>query len=159
MVRLGKLTDYGMVLMSYMARSQNPLRTARDLAAESKLPLSTVSKLLKGLLHSGLLVSYRGTNGGYVLARAPREISVLEIIAAFEGLVALTECSAEVTGLCDLESSCPIKNNQRVINEAVRGVLGKITLSDLMQPLQLASVKDLTGKLVPIIRSIPGRIQ
>jgi FeS assembly SUF system regulator len=159
MVRLGKLTDYGMVLMSYMARSQNPLRTARDLAAESKLPLSTVSKLLKGLLHSGLLVSYRGTNGGYVLARAPREISVLEIIAAFEGLVALTECSAEVTGLCDLESSCPIKNNQRVINEAVRGVLGKITLSDLMRPLQLANVKDLTGKLVPIIRSIPGRIQ
>lgn len=159
MVRLGKLTDYGLVLMTYMARSQDPLRTARDLAAESKLPLSTVSKLLKGLLRSGLLVSHRGTNGGYVLARAPREISVLEIIAAFEGLVALTECSTEVTGLCDLESSCPIKNNQRVINEAVRGVLGKITLSDLMQPLQLASVNDLTGKLVPIIRSIPGRIQ
>lgn len=159
MVRLGKLTDYGLVLMTCMARSQDPLRTARDLAAESKLPLSTVSKLLKGLLRSGLLVSHRGTNGGYVLARVPREISVLEIIAAFEGLVALTECSTEVAGLCDLESSCPIKNNQRVINEAVRGVLSKITLSDLMQPLQLASVKDLTGKLVPIIRSAPGRIQ
>ena len=84
---------------------------------------------------------------------------MLEIIAALEGPMALTECSTEVTGLCDLESSCPIKNNQRVINEAVRGVLGKITLSDLMQPLQLAGVKDLAGKLVPKIGSMPGGIQ
>jgi FeS assembly SUF system regulator len=159
MVRLGKLTDYGLVLMTCMARSQDPLRTARDVAAESKLPLSTVSKLLKGLLRSGLLVSHRGIKGGYLLARAPQEISMLEIIAALEGPMALTECSTEVTGLCDLESSCPIKNNQRVINEAVRGVLGKITLSDLMQPLQLAGVKDLAGKLVPMIRSMPGGIQ
>ena len=159
MVRLGKLTDFGLVLMTCMARSQDPLRTARDVAAESKLPLSTVSKLLKGLLRSGLLVSHRGIKGGYLLARAPQEISMLEIIAALEGPMALTECSTEVTGLCDLESSCPIKNNQRVINEAVRGVLGKITLSDLMQPLQLAGVKDLAGKLVPMIRSMPGGIQ
>lgn len=159
MVRLGKLTDYGMVLMTYMARSQNPLRTARDLAAESKLPVSTVSKLLKELLHSGLLVSHRGIKGGYLLARVPQEISVLEIIAAFEGSMAITECNTDITGLCDLEPSCPMKNNQRVINEAVRGVLGKITLSDLMWPLQLAGVKDLAGKLVPMIRSIPGRIQ
>ena len=56
MVRIGKLTDYGLVLMTCMARSQDPLRTARDLAAESKLPLSTVSKLLKGLLRNDLLV-------------------------------------------------------------------------------------------------------
>jgi len=159
MVRLGKLTDYGLVLMTYMARSQDPLRTARELAAESKLPVSTVSKLLKELLHGGLLVSQRGINGGYLLARVPKEISVLEIIAALEGSVALTECTTEIPGLCELESSCPMKNNQRVINEAVRGVLGMITLSDLMQPLQLASVKDLTGKLVPIIHSMPGRIQ
>jgi FeS assembly SUF system regulator len=159
MVRIGKLTDYGLVLMTCMARSQDPLRTARDLAAESKLPLSTVSKLLKGLLRSGLLVSHRGIKGGYLLARAPREISMLEIIAALEGPMALTECNNEITGLCDLEPSCPMKNNQRVINEAVRGVLGKITLSDLLQPLQLAGVTDLAGKLVPMIRSVPGRIQ
>jgi FeS assembly SUF system regulator len=159
MVRLGKLTDYGMVLMTYMARSQNPLRTARDLAAESKLPVSTVSKLLKELLHSGLLVSHRGIKGGYLLARLPQEISVLEIIAAFEGSVALTECTTEIAGLCELESSCPMKNNQRVINEVVRGVLGTIMLSDLIQPLQLASTKDLASKLVPRIHSVPGGMQ
>jgi FeS assembly SUF system regulator len=158
MVRLGKLTDYGLVLMTCMARGVDPLRTARDLAAESKLPLSTVSKILKGLLHNGLLISHRGIKGGYLLARKPREINVLEIIAAIEGPMALTECSTDVTGMCDIESCCPIKNNQRVINQAVRAVLGKVTLSDLIQPLQLAG-KDLAGKLVPTIGSVPGRIQ
>ncbi len=99
MVRLGKLTDYGLVLMTCIARTQGvPLRTARDLARESKLPISTVSKLLKELLQSGLLISHRGTKGGYVLAREPRNISVLEMIAAIEGPMALTECSTDITG-------------------------------------------------------------
>jgi FeS assembly SUF system regulator len=158
MVRLGKLTDYGLVLMTYMARGSGmPLRTARDLAVESRLPLSTVSKLLKQLLQSGLLTSHRGTKGGYILARDPQEISVVEIIAALEGPMALTECSTDVTGLCNLEPCCPIKTNQQIINQAVRGVLDKITLSDLVQPMHLTNIKDARGRVVPTIAS--GRIQ
>jgi FeS assembly SUF system regulator len=133
------------------------LRTARDLARESRLPVSTVSKLLKQLLQSGLLTSHRGTKGGYVLARAPRQISVVEIISAIEGPMALTECSTDVTGLCSLEPRCPIKTNQQIINQAVRGVLDKITLSDLIEPLQLTSLTDARGRIVPLTAS--GRIQ
>jgi FeS assembly SUF system regulator len=158
MVRLGKLTDYGLVLMTCIARSDAAsLRTARGLAQESRLPLSTVSKLLKELLHCGLLVSHRGIKGGYILARDSREISVLEIIAAIEGPMALTECSTDVTGLCNLESGCPIKSNQQVINQAIRGVLEKVTLSDLAHPLQLTPLRDAKGRVVPMIAS--GRIQ
>ena len=158
MVRLGKLTDYGIVLMTCIARSRGAtLRTARDLAQESKLPYSTVSKLLKELLQSGLLISQRGIKGGYVLARDPQEVSVVEIIAAIEGPMALTECSTEVTGACNIELCCPIKSNQQIINQAIRGVLEKIRLSDLIQPLNLTNIQDLNGRLVPTVRS--GRIQ
>jgi|SRR6516162_3172563 FeS assembly SUF system regulator len=158
MVRLGKLTDYGLVLMTCIARSEcAALRTARDLAQESRLPLSTVSKLLKELLHCGLLVSHRGTKGGYILARDPRQISVLEVIAAIEGPMALTECSTDITGLCNLESGCPIKSNQQIINQAVRGVLEKVTLSDLAHPLELTPLRDAKGRVVPTIAS--GRVQ
>jgi FeS assembly SUF system regulator len=157
-VRLGKLTDYGLVLMTCMARGTGEsLRTARDLARESRLPVSTVSKLLKQLLQSGLLTSHRGTKGGYVLARPPGQISVVEIISAIEGPMALTECSTDVTGLCNIERRCPIKTNQQIINQAVRGVLDKITLSDLIEPLQLTSLTDARGRLVPLTAS--GRIQ
>jgi FeS assembly SUF system regulator len=159
MVKLGKLTDYGLVLMTCIARSEAslPQRTARDLAVESKLPLSTVSKLLKELLQSGLLISHRGTKGGYMLAKEPQQISLVEIVAAIEGPMALTECSTDITGLCNLELSCPIKSNQRIINRAVLGVLERIALSDLVQPLQLTSIKDARGQIVPLIAS--GGIQ
>lgn len=158
MVRLGKLTDYGLVLMTCLARSRaTTLRNARDLARESKLPLSTVSKLLKQLLQSGLLDSHRGTKGGYALAKPPREISVVDIISAIEGPMALTECSSDTLGQCDIEARCPIKSNQQIINQAVRGVLDKITLSDLIGPLQLTSLQDARGRIVPLVAS--GRIQ
>lgn len=158
MVRLGKLTDYGIVLMTCIARSRSAsLRTARDLARESQLPYSTVCKLLKELLQSGLLVSQRGIKGGYVLAREAQDISVVEIIAAIEGPMALTECSTDVTGACNLEPCCPIKSNQQIINQAIRGVLEKIRLSDLVQPLNLTTIEDLQGRVVPAFRS--GRIQ
>jgi FeS assembly SUF system regulator len=193
-VRLGKLTDYALVLMTCMARSYgqsvngshlssataslpdsrasslhdsrakldasslhdshaSSLRTARDLAAESKLPISTVSKLLKHLLQSGLLTSHRGIKGGYLLARDPHQISVLDVIAAIEGPMALTECSTDVLGLCQIEPCCPIKTNQQIINQAVRGVLEKVMLSDLANPMQLTSIRDVRGRIVPAITS------
>ena len=159
MIRLGKLTDYGLVLMTYMASNKpRELHTARDLASDSQLPLPTVSKVLKQLLQARLLVSHRGTKGGYSLARGPAEISVSEIIGALEGPIALTECSTEVTGLCDLEPSCPIKSNQRIISHAVRGALEKVMLADLAQPLQLVGIKDGEGKFIPV-GLISGRTQ
>jgi FeS assembly SUF system regulator len=160
MVRLGKLTDYGLVLLTCLAKSEGvTLRTARDLAVESGLPLPTVSRLLQELLKSGLLVSHRGIKGGYTLARPPREISVIDVIASLEGPLAITECSTDVAGVCDLEPSCPIKSNQRIINQAVRGVLERITLSHLIQRLELTTIRDAQGKLVPTVGIVSGSVQ
>jgi FeS assembly SUF system regulator len=160
MIRLGKLTDYGLVLMTYIARDHDrSLHTARDLSVESRLPLPTVSKLLKELLQGGLLISHRGIKGGYSLARKPREISVAEIIAVLEGPIALTECSTDISGLCDLEPSCPIKDNQRIISQVVRGALEKVMLSDLSQPLHLTTIRNARGNLVPTIGFVSGRMQ
>lgn len=160
MIRLGKLTDYGLVLMTLMARNaRRAVHTARDLAAESRLPLPTVSKLLKELSQSGLLISHRGIKGGYGLAREAREIPLAEIIAAIEGPIALTECGTDIAGSCDLERCCPIKNNQRVISQVIRAALDNVMLSDLIHPLQLTAIKDAQGKVVPTIGYISGRTQ
>lgn len=160
MIRLSKFTDYGLLVMACMAedRAHRPLRAARDVAAKSKLPLPTVSRLLKLLQQGGLLRSHRGIRGGYTLAREPRQISLLEIIAALEGPVALTECSTEIPGLCSLEKCCSIKANQQLISMAVRGALANITLLDLAQPLQLTSIKDGRGKSIPTIQVAPGGV-
>jgi DNA-binding IscR family transcriptional regulator len=71
--------------------------------------------------------------------------------------MALTECSSEITGLCNLEPCCPIKSNQQIINQVVRGVLEKITLFDLLHPMHLTNIKDARGRVVSTISS--GGIQ
>jgi FeS assembly SUF system regulator len=157
MIRLGKLTDYGLVLMSHMARTpKTSLHTARDLAEQCKVPVPTVSKLLKVLLQSGVLTSHRGVKGGYSLARDPQHISLAEIIAALE---ALTQCSTDTVGLCEIESSCAIRESQRIISQVVRGALENVTLSDLIRPMQLTAIRDKGGNMVPMTSIIPGRMQ
>ena len=59
----------------------------------SRVPLPTVSKLAKELSKAGLVISHRGRNGGYGLARPAEAISIAEIVEALEGPIALTECA------------------------------------------------------------------
>ncbi len=135
MIRMSKLTDYGIVLLTYLAREPvEPLHSARDLAAASRLPIPTVNKLLKKLSHAGLLTSHRGANGGYTLARHPAEISVAQAITALEGPIAITECSTDVAGLCSLEQVCPNRSGWRNISRAIRETLEKLSLSDIAVP-------------------------
>ena len=54
MIRLGRLTDYGIVLMAHLASAGEGPHAARDIAAETQLPLPAVSKLLKSLARQGL---------------------------------------------------------------------------------------------------------
>ena len=160
MIRLSKLTDYGLVLMGHVARSKHrTLHTARDLALESGLPVPTVSKLLRILQQGGFLTSQRGIKGGYSLARDPHEIPVSDIIATIEGPVALTDCSTDVIGLCDFERGCPIKHNQQIINRVVRGALEKLTLRDLVHPLQVTAIKTSNGNFIPTLSLTTGRTQ
>src|SRR5260370_37804735 len=108
MIRMNKLTDYGIVLLTHLAREGNsPIHSARDLAESSHLPAPTVNKLLKKLSQARLLTSQRGVNGGYTLARDPAEISVAEAISALEGPIAITACSSSGVGLCSLQQICP----------------------------------------------------
>ncbi len=135
MIRMTKQADYGIVLMSRMAAEPEHLYTAGALAVETRLPVPTVSKILKLLAREGLLVSHRGVKGGYLLARPPEELSVAEVIAALEGPIAITECIDETPGLCSQEAFCPTRANWHRINHAIRQALEAITLAEMTQPL------------------------
>ena len=135
MIRIAKLTDYAIVLLTYFARAEDQAHTARDVAARTRIPLPTVSKVLKALSRGGLLVSHRGVKGGYALARRPEEISVSSIIAAIDGPIAMTECSIHAPGLCELETVCPVRSNWRRINDVVQHALDGLTLVDMSIPL------------------------
>src|SRR5215831_6689311 len=153
MFRLNKLTDYGIVLMAHVARSEERLpHTARTLAKETRIPLPTVGKLLRELHDNGLLVSHRGIKGGYNLARNAGEISVSDIILALEGPIGFTECSVE-PGLCGIERRCAIKSNSQIIGDALRDALDHVMLSDLNHELPHHESKSKgRGSLIALIK-------
>lgn len=157
MFRLNKLTDYGIVLMTYVANKPNSaLHTAREMAAGTHMHAATVGKIVRELVDHGLLVSTRGVKGGYALARPAETISVADIIDALEGPVGFTECYS-TPGCCELETSCTVRSNSQVISRALRRTLEEIRLTDLIKPLHLVRPAG-DGNIVSITLS-SGRPQ
>jgi FeS assembly SUF system regulator len=131
MLRMSKLTDYGLVLLTHMAQAGAPeVLTAHELAAASKVPLPTVSKILKELSRAGVVISHRGRRGGYALAKPAEQISVAAVIEALEGPVALTECSV-TDGGCSLEADCLAKSHWGPISRAIQRTLSRLPLTAL----------------------------
>jgi FeS assembly SUF system regulator len=131
MFRLNRLTDYAVVVMSQMAQRPDVTNSAHDIAADSGVPLPTVSKLLGTLARAGLMSSQRGASGGYVLSRAAEDITMAEIIQALEGPIALTACVDGAENSCDVESLCPMRGNWNRVNTAIHAALSSVTLADM----------------------------
>jgi len=138
MIRLSRVTDYGIVVMARLASGEDAgAESARELAEDTHLPAPMVSKILKSLAREGLLVSQRGAKGGYSLARPADEITAAEMIAALEGPIGLVECTMH-PGQCPQESSCHVREPWQRINDAVRLALENVTLADLANEGALA---------------------
>ena len=143
MIRLSRISDYGIVLMAHLAGFEDGQpHNAREIASEAGLPLPVVSKILKGLAREGLLESHRGAKGGYSLSRRPTEISAAEIITALEGPIGLTECTVH-PGQCVQEASCHVREPWQRINGVVREALDRVTLEHL-------ATRPGAGQIVPL---------
>lgn len=133
MLRITRLSDYAVAILGHLARSGSPVRTAKEIAAESGLPAPVVSKILKSLARASLVVSQRGVQGGYRLSRKASQVSVAEVIEAVEGPVALTECG-EKTDSCEFVGNCSVQANWLRINQVVRRALANISVEDMILP-------------------------
>lgn len=130
MLRISKLTDYGTVILAHLALQPERQFAAAEVAERTGIALPTVSKLLKTLQRSGLVVSTRGSHGGYQLARPAAEITAVKILDALEGPFAITECSGEHSS-CGIESSCRVGHVWQRVNGAIRRALSDVTLAQL----------------------------
>ena len=134
MLRLSKLTDYAVVLLGEMARHPGLMQTTPELAQATGIPLPTVEKLSKILSRAGLVRSQRGANGGYRLARDPRQVSVADVITAVDGPIILTECVDSDGAGCVAIAGCPMRGNWDRVNTAVRAALASVSLEEMTQP-------------------------
>ena len=132
-MRLSSLADYAVVMMSAAARHCGGIArlNATLLSEETGVPLPTVQKLVSRLTAAGLLRSTRGVGGGLKLARPAAAISLADIVEAVEGPIALTACCEQGRHDCSLEQACSVRPHWDVVNQAMRGALAEVPLTQL----------------------------
>jgi FeS assembly SUF system regulator len=142
-MRLSNLADYAVVMLAAAARSQGGRLNATCLAEETGIPLPTVQKLVGRLAAAGLIVSSRGTGGGFKLARCAAEISLADIVEAVEGPIAMTACVEQGRHDCGVEQTCRVKPHWNMVNDAMRSALAAVTLENLASstPFALSEVE------------------
>lgn len=141
MLRLPKLTDYAVVILTAMAELPDQVQTTNGLAQRTGLPLPTVAKVLKQLTKNGILSALRGTHGGYRLGRAPTAITVADIVVALDGPVAVTDCVDSQKGHCHVESRCAMRGQWDAINRAIKSALEAVTLADMLKTQKTAWIE------------------
>jgi FeS assembly SUF system regulator len=130
-LKLSRLTDYAVVVLSRMGQDDVPLQSAPGIAARTGLAEPTVAKVLKILAQSEIVEGLRGARGGYRLTRPLHSITLAEVIVAFDGPIALTACVDGGTGGCESEHSCPVRGRWDPVNHAIRQALAGISVAQL----------------------------
>lgn len=132
MLRLSKLTDYAVVVLTRLDRA-GTVQTSVGLAASTLVPEPTVAKVLKALAQAGLVTSQRGARGGYRLARGLDQISVVHVIEAVDGPIAITACVDGAACSCGVH--CHMHGRWDPVNTAIRKALSAVSLADLDRPV------------------------
>ncbi|MGR4000892.1 MAG: SUF system Fe-S cluster assembly regulator [Alphaproteobacteria bacterium] len=129
MIRISRMTDYGIVLLGCLQEDRSIAATS--LVRTTGIPAPSVARLLRQLTRGGLLHSQQGPNGGYRLARPPQKITIAEVISVLEGPIALTACVDESETHCNAATICPVNGWWNTVNLAVKSALDSLTLEDL----------------------------
>jgi Rrf2 family protein len=108
-MQITRQADYALRAMLYLAQLEPGQRAATSqIAEEQHIPPSFLAKIISQLSIAGLIHTSRGARGGVSLARTPEEVSILEVVEAIDGPIALNECTHSVSS-CAFGESCPLR--------------------------------------------------
>jgi Rrf2 family protein len=145
--------EYGLRCLLQIARlGEGGSMTIPEISKVEGLSSTHVAKLMMILRKEGFINSTRGHSGGYVLARPANEIAVGDVMAALGGKLYDDEFCNRHAGqfsICTHAVDCSVRSLWQVIQAAVDGVVGKLTLADMLQraePTELVTLQSAPGR-------------
>ena len=124
-------TDYSIRALTYIARNKNRIVSITELVKELNTPRPFLRKILQLLSASGVLISYKGKNGGFELAIKPEKIRLLDLMEIFQGKFKLSECLFKKE-LCPNKISCKLRAQLDSLEVLVENKIKEITLASLL---------------------------
>jgi len=132
-VNISMKSRYAVRALTELARREEtepgkPVRLG-DIADSRDMPLQFLEQVFAALRRGGVVRSRRGAAGGYALARPAAEITVLDVVAALDGVPSPAECTQ---GLCERVDGCGASSVWIEAQQALEKVLGGTTIGDLL---------------------------
>ena len=124
-------TDYAVRALCFIAGKKESKVTAHLLVKELKIPRPFLRKILQILNKKGVLCSFKGATGGFVLAEPAKDIYLMDLINIFQGPLKINECLFKKR-VCPNTKLCALKKKVDTIEEKVRRELELITIADLI---------------------------
>jgi Rrf2 family protein len=130
-VKISMRSDYAARALLYLADrfGQGPIQSA-EIASRQSVPEAYLEQLLTVLRRAGFIRSIRGPGGGHMLARAPREVRLGDVIAAMEGPPTTLACADERG--CRVNPNCALYDVWQEVDSATRAIVDGVTLADLL---------------------------
>lgn len=131
---LTKNSDYAVRALLVLAMHKGEYVSAREVAAEQKLPYQFLRRILQVLIKEGLVESREGGKGGVRLVKDPGSIHLVDVINLFQGEVQFSECMFRHK-LCANRSTCVLRKRIGAIEEKMVKELEGITIGTLLRDL------------------------
>lgn len=140
-MKLSTKGRYGLrALIDLALYSENETVSIQSIARRQNISDSYLEQLMRKLRSAGLIVSVRGAQGGYKLARPANEISVGDVLRALEGSLEAVTCGGEDNS-CQGADLCVTKFVWERINSSIRDTVDSIMLSQLVEESRLMREK------------------
>jgi len=132
-VKLSTRTRYGIRAILELAQNQGkgPLQI-KTIAAHQDISVKYLEQLMAMLKSAGFVRSIRGSKGGYILAKSPKQIKLSDVFNCLEGPVVTAEC-VENESYCSRTADCLTRQLWAQVQQAIMGVLQSTTLQDLLE--------------------------
>ncbi|MBC8424675.1 Rrf2 family transcriptional regulator [bacterium] len=121
------------------------LVAAGQIADDQKLSLKYLESLLRSLKSARLIVSKRGTQGGYSLARPPAEISLYDVLTPLETAIDIVHCTEDWDS-CGRSGTCGTQEVWQKLRDAVETILCTTSLADLLERQKTLDRKNARSK-------------
>lgn len=132
MLSLSKKTDYALLALSYLTRTEaGRAVNTKEIAEQYAIPVELLAKILQKLAKADLLASTSGPTGGYRLARPASEISVGAVIEVIDGPPAIIHCMKTMHNGCEQIDYCTIRRPLTRINTKILQLLSHISLEEI----------------------------
>ena len=128
--RFRKKTEYGMMMVTLLAKEAKGGLVSVRTMQENGLPRSFLVKIARDLIKAKLIVAKEGRGGGYSLAKDPTHVTLKEVVEAIDGQVATTSCMIHGSKRCPLADHCPHKIMMVRLTDEINEILSKYKLTD-----------------------------